>query len=158
MNFRQSPYLRNQRKFPDEIKELTLQLDDSYIDIALKVNSRIIGVFSTNYMTQTGESWYLDGEPNKQQTLRRLYEFDDSNLTIAHGINFASITNFTRIYGTFYDTFSSTWNTLPYIDVADVTKQINVTINSTDIIITKGAASTAVIANGILVVEWLSQK
>jgi hypothetical protein len=158
MNFKQAPYLRVQRKFPPEAKDLSEQVDQAYIDIAIKVNARTIGIFTDRLFLATGEQWYLNGSIDRQQTLRQVYNFSDGNLVFAHGINFASITNFTRIYGTFFDTSTGLWNTLPYIDIATVTKQINVTIDAVNVNINKGAASTAVITKGLLVLEWLSQK
>jgi hypothetical protein len=158
MNLRQGPYLRVQRKFPDDPEELAEQIDQAYIDIAGKVNNRIIGIFTDQTDIVTGESWYLNGEPNRQQSLRRVYPFSDTNLVFPHGIDLNSITNFTRIWGTFFDSTSGTWNTLPYVDVVNATNQINVVIGTTTVTITKGAGSTAVIVDGLLTLEWLSQK
>ncbi len=157
-SIQQGPYLREQRKFPPNARELSQQVDQAYIDIANKVNARTIGIFSDRFMIVTGEVWYLNGQPNRQQSLRQVYTFSDANLVFPHGINFDSITNFVRIYGTFFDTSTLTWNVLPYVDVVDVTAQINVVIDAINVTITKGAGSTAVITNGLLILEWLSQK
>jgi len=155
-NIQRGPYLRDQRKFPVEIKLLSRQVDEAYIDIAATVNARTIGIFSDNFMMVTGESWYLQGQPQKQQTLREVYQFSDALLAIPTGINFNSITNFTRIYGTFFD--GTYWQALPYVDVLLVTNQIGVKVDpvSGNIIVTKGASAPA-IQNGLIVLEWLSQ-
>lgn len=153
----QVPYLREQRQFPnDDLKSLSNQVDSAYIDIANKVNARIIGIFAVNVPTITGEEWYITGQPNAQETLRQTYPFSDGNLVIDTGINFASITNFTRIWGTFFD--GTYWQTLPYVDVVNVTNQISIKIDPVagTIIITKGATAGA-IQNGLLTLEWLSQ-
>jgi len=47
-NFQQAPYLRDQRKFPHDVQQLSEQVDNAYIDIASKVNSRTIGLFLCN--------------------------------------------------------------------------------------------------------------
>ena len=151
----QSPYLREQRQFPfTDIKDLANQSDQSYVDIASKVNARIIGTFALNAQTATGERWYLQGQPKPQQTLRQIYKFSDGNLTIAHGIKFSSLTNFTIISGTFFD--GTNWCTLPYIDVTAANNQINVKVNSSSIVITKGSGSPPSIQNGLLIIQWLS--
>jgi hypothetical protein len=83
-----------------------------------------------------------------------VYQWDDSNLTIAHGINFLSLTNFVRIWGTFFD--GTNWQTLPYVDVVAANNQINVKVNATNIIITKGAGTPPTCSNGLVILEWLS--
>jgi len=155
--FQIQPYLRVQRKFPPESsKDLASQVDQAYIDIAGKINMRMIGVFGLNFFMETGEVWYLQGQPTPQNTFRQVYLFNNSTLTIPHELDFETIDYFTRIYGTFFD--GTFWDTLPYIDVVSSTRQINVQVNNTDIIINKGASgSTPTIVKGIIVLEWLSQ-
>ena len=149
----QASYLRSQRNFPNkDVKELSVENDRAYIDIAQKVNARTIGTFALGNQIVTGEQWYLEGSSKKQQTLRQVYVLDGTN-SIGHGINFAEITAITRIYGTFTD--GANWYTLPYVDISNTNKQINVTISESQIIINAGA-SAPVFNNGIIVLEWLS--
>lgn len=151
----QAPYLRDQRSFPnDNIQVLTVEIDRAYVDIAAKVNNRTIGLFAIGNAMVTGEQWYTSGSATKQQTLRQLYQFTGAG-NIAHGLNFVSITAFTRIYGTFTD--GSVWYPLPYVDVSSAANQINVVVNSTNIVITAGAGSPPSITSGYVVLEWLSQ-
>jgi len=154
-NFQQSPYLREQRQFPnDDLRELANQSDHAYIDIASKVNARTIGLFAPNVQIVTGEGWYLQGSSSKQQSLRQVYPFIEAG-DIAHGINLATVTTFTRIYGVFYD--GSIYYPLPYVDVVDATNQVNVVVNSSDIVITAGGGSPPSISSGYVILEWLSQ-
>ena len=156
MTFQQSPYLRQQRNFPtDSMQALGVELDKSYIDIAQQVNDRTIGIFPLNFKAVTGNKYFISGSNTAQQSLRQIYSFSDSNLTFNHGINFNSITNFISVYGEFYD--GTYWQNLPYVDVVNVTNQINVKISSTQVIITKGGGSPPSISNGLLVLEWLSK-
>lgn len=151
-----SPLLPTQRKFPhDDMKQLASVCDYSYIDVASKVNARTIGVFPSGYQIATGEQWVLSGQPSAQNSLRRVYAFTNSTLTIAHGINFTTLTNFIRIFGCFYD--GTSWQSLPYVDVTAVNKQVTIAVNSTNIVITKGVAAPT-ISSGLCVLEWISQK
>lgn len=148
----QVSFLRTSRNFPPEVKQLSIEVDRSYIDIARNVNNRVIGFFTVNRSTVTGENWFIT-QARRQQGLRQVYRFDDTNLIITHGIQFTSLTNFVRIWGTFFD--GTSWQTLPYVDVVAVANQINVRVTSTQIIITKGAGAPA-IQNGLVVVEWIA--
>lgn len=148
-------FLRTSRNFPTDPQALSVELSKTYIDIANEVNNRTSGIYGVNSQIITSESWFLNGEGGRQFSLRQVYTFSDSNLVFNHNLNLAAITNFTRIYGTFYD--GTFWNTLPYVDVTAANNQINVQIGSAQIIITKGAGSPPAISSGILVLEWISQ-
>jgi hypothetical protein len=159
-NLQFSPYLKTQWQFPyEDLRGLSNQVDIAYIDISSKVNARTIGTFSVNFPLVTGERWYTATPTNPQsnqplQTLRQVYYFTSAG-NIAHGINFAGINGFTRIYGTFYD--GSIYYPLPYVDVTAANNQVNVVVNSTNIVITAGAGSPPTIVSGYVVLEWLSQ-
>jgi hypothetical protein len=148
----QSPFLRTSRSFPADVNILASEVNRSYVDIARNVNRRTIGLFPTTRSIVNGELWYITLN-QQQQALRQVYQWDDSNLTIAHGIDFLSLTNFVRIWGTFFD--GTNWQTLPYVDVTAANNQINVMVNATNIIITKGAGSPPTCANGLVTIEWI---
>lgn len=148
-------YLRTSREFPEDLHQLTVQVNKSYVEIALAVNDRIIGIFSTNKSAVTGESWFLTSR--RQQTLRQVYQFTSfsSPLSIPHGIIFDQTPGFTRIYGTSTD--GTKWYPLPYVDVAAVNDQINIVLDSTNIVITGGGgAGQPAITSGFIVLEWLT--
>lgn len=154
-NLQVSPYLKTQWQFPyDDLRGLSHQVDISYIDISSKVNSRTIGTFATSFPLITGEKWFVAGDNTPQQTLRQVYTFSGAG-NIAHGINLGTVTTFTRIYGVFYD--GSVYYPLPYVDVSAANNQVNVVVNSTNIVITAGAGSPPTISSGYVVLEWLSQ-
>jgi len=154
MPTQQSPYLRTQRRFPqDSIQELTKEVDKAYIDTAQKVNSRVIGTYSVNAFVVTGEEWFLTGQPNRQQTLRRVYKITGAG-SIAHGINVSQISGFTRIYGTFTD--GTNWYTLPYVNTAAANNQISVQVTPTNIVITAGTGAPPTISSGYIILEYLS--
>lgn len=159
-NLQVSPYLKTQWQFPyDDLRGLAHQIDIAYINIASNVNARTIGTFSVNFPLVTGERWYTATPTNPQtnqpqQTLRQVYTFTGAG-PIPHGINFASISGFTAIYGTFFD--GTVYCPLPYVDVVSATNQVNVVVNATNIVITAGAGSPPTIVSGFVVLQWLSQ-
>ena len=154
MTFQQSPYLTQQRSFPnDNIQALTVEVDRSYIDIAQKVNARTIGIFAISKQIVTGEQWYINGQPNKQQTLRQVYTTSGAG-SIAHGINVPATSGFTRIYGTATD--GTNWYPLPYVSSSNANEQISIQITSTNIVIAAGI-SAPTITSATIVLEWLSK-
>lgn len=149
----ETSFLRTSRNFPDDLTRLSIEVDRSYIDIARNVNNRTIGFFTNNRSNVTGENWYFN-QNRRQQGLRQVYTWDDTKLTITHGINFLSLTNFVRIWGTFFD--GTSWQTLPYVDVTAANNQINVRVTSTQIIITKGGGAPPTCSNGLIILEWIA--
>lgn len=139
-NISQAPFLRQQREFPsDDLKQLARQSDQAYIDVASKVNARTIGTFATGNQIITGEKWYLQGV-NAQQTLRQVYLLTSASV-VTHGIDFAAVSQFTRIYGSYTD--GTNWYPIPNEDI---------TVTPTQIVL--GGAFT--ITSGNIVLEWLS--
>jgi len=148
----QTPYLRTTRSFPQDPQALQVEVDKSYLDIANVVNARTIGLFPTGRPAINGEAWFLQGN-KKQQGQRQIFQFSDSNLIFNLGPDINSVTNFTRIWGTFFD--GTYWQTLPYVDVTNVTNQINVKVSATQVIITKGGGSPPSMSKGLLILEWI---
>lgn len=149
-----SPYLRTQRQFPNEdVKSLSNQMDHAYIDIAGKVNARTIGLFAFGNSMVTGESWYLTGQPNRQQSLRQIYTFAAAG-NVAHGINTAAITGFTKCQGEFTD--GTNWYGAIFGSNVAIAGQVSFYITPTNIVILSGAGAPA-ISSGIVILEWLSQ-
>lgn len=150
------PFLRTSRDFPVEnLQALGLELNKMYIDIANVVNARTIGVFPVSSQAISGETWFTTGSSKKQQGLRRVYPFTSSSLTIAHGINTSQISGFIRIFGTFVDG-SGVYYPLPYIDTVSASNQVNIIVNTTNIVITLGGGSPPSLVSGFCVLEWLS--
>lgn len=146
-------FLRTSRNFPDDLQQLAVEMDRAYIDIARNVNNRTVGFFTTTRASVGGENWYID-QNKRQQNLRQVYLWSDTNLTIPHGINLFTLTNFVRIWGTFFD--GTNWWPLPYVDLTNVTNQINVKVNATDIVITKGTDAPPACMNGLVTIEWIT--
>lgn len=154
-NLQVTPYLRAQRQFPnDDLKELSNQVDHAYIDIATKVNSREIGIYAVNYPIVTGQSWFIQGQPNKQQTLRQMYLFTAAG-NIPHGINFSTVYLISpRSYGSFTD--GTNWYGAIYASSTLIAGQVSFYVDPTNIVVLQDAAAP-VITSGVIVLEWLSQ-
>lgn len=152
-NTNKAAYLRTSRQFPGDPEQLAYQVNKAYIDIANAINFRVIGIFPTSQPASGGESWLINSN-RRQQNQRQVYPFDDTNLTFDHSIDLNSLTNFVRIWGTFFD--GTNWNNLPYVDVTSATNQIEIQVNATQIVVTKGAGAPPAIQNGLIVVEWIA--
>lgn len=154
-NFQQSPYLRDQRNYPnDDLKELANQSDHAYIDIASKVNARTIGTYAANFQIVTGDSWYLDGQPRRQQSLRQVFSFTAAG-NIAHGINWASVSMISpNSYGSYND--GTNWFGAIFATSVAIAGQVSFYVTSTNIVVIAGAGSPA-ITSGKIILEWVSQ-
>lgn len=151
--FNQSPFLRVQRSFPEDSQALSVELSKAYVDIAQNVNRRTIGIFA-NTVTITGNSWFLTGPTNRQQTLRQVYPFSAAG-NIAHGINVADITGFLpTCYGAFTD--GTNWYGFIFASNVAIAGQRSFYISPTNIVMLAGAGAPAIVS-GWIVLEWLSQ-
>lgn len=153
----QVAYLRTSREFPEEIHQLTVELTRAYIDTANAINNRIIGIFSVNKPSITGESWFLVNK--RQQTFRQLYLFTAADVAtgfIPHGLNniYTAISYFTRMWGTYTD--GTNWYGLIAGSNVAIAGQISFFIDPININFLVGAGAPA-ITKGQLVIEWLSE-
>lgn len=149
------PYLQTARAFPEERQQFYQQINKAYVDIANCVNNRVVSTFPATVTAITGEEWFITGN-RKQQGLRQVYTFTSIPATIPHGIVFADIERFVRIYGVFTD--GTIWYPLPWVDVVAVNNQVKVNVDSININITGGGgAQQPVATKGTVVLEWLSQ-
>lgn len=153
------PYVRSSRQFPSDLKQLSIEVNRSYIDLAYAINNRTIGIFPSNESGATGESWYLSNN-QRQQTLRRAYPFGaiaaGAELDIPTGIT--SFVTFTRIYGTVITNVVD-YRPLPYIDPVTLTTGMAILVGTVggiqQIRIILGATAPDV-TSGIAVLEYLS--
>lgn len=156
----QMAFLRTSRDFPEDPKNLSMQLSKSYIDTSNAVNTRTIGIFPVNRSAITGESWFISGN-QKQQGLRQVYTFT-TTADINIGFKIASIAGFTRFYGSYTDG-TSWYGLIPATSVA-IAGQISfyVTVNgastASDVIKFLVGAGAPALTNGVFVLEWLSDK
>lgn len=144
------PYLRNQRRFPQEIPDLVLEIDKSYVDTANAVNARTIGIYPTINDAITGNAWYIEGK--KYQTLRKIFSIT-STANVPHGINTSQILGFAAMHGTYTD--DTNWYGFLTTTTTGITDQIGFYLSSTDIVFTTAGAPHT-LTQGYIVLEWIS--
>ena len=147
-----SQFLPLYKDFPtDDARNLEMQLVNSYQSIANLVNNRIISTFETNIIPN-GERWFpLTDTPKMRPGNRLVVQVSDSTLTVAH--NITMINQVTRLYGAFFD--GTVWWPLPYVDLTSATNQINISVSSTQIVVTKGGGAPPSISQGLVILEYL---
>ncbi len=149
----QIPYLRTTREFPEDPKELLVQINKTYVDIANAVNNRTISIYPINRPAIGGESWFIVNN-QRQQNLRQVYIFTAAG-NVPHGINVSNISRFSpKCYGSFTDG-TNYYGAIFGSNVA-IAGEISFYITSTNIVILAGAGAPA-ITSGIIVLEWLSE-
>ena len=148
----QSSYLRTSREYPEEAKELVLELSKTYIDVASAVNTRTIGLYPTTRPAINGDSWYLSGNV-KQQGLRQVYQFTAAG-NIPHGINNLILSQIVDCYGSWNDGTNS-YGVIFGSNVS-ISGQVSAYVTSTNIVIVADAGAPA-ITSGLVVLEWISR-
>ena len=147
----QISYLRTSREFPEDLRQLTVEISKTYIDIATTVNTRTIGIFPATRPAVTGESWYFSSR--RQQSLRQVFEFTTTT-AITHGLDFDNIDRFTSNYGEYTD--GTNWYGLINGTSVAITGQISFYVTPTQIVFVVGAGAPS-ISRGNIVLTWLSQ-
>jgi hypothetical protein len=156
----QLPYLRVSREFPEEIHQLTVEINKSYVDTANAVNNRIISIFPTTRPAITGESWFLLGN-QKQNGFRQVYNFT-TTVDINIGFKLSNISIISpKTCGSFLS--GTSWNGLIFGSDVAIAGQIsfNVIVNAlsttSDIIRFYIGAGAPALTRGVIDLEWLSQ-
>ena len=145
-------YLRTTRSFPTEdVKQLSVELNKSYIDIANSVNCRTIGIFGKNRPNVTGESWYFTSQ--RQQSQRQIYTFIAAG-NIPHGINLNEIYQISpNSYGSFTD--GTNWYGVIYASNTAIAAQVSFYVTPANIVVLSGAGAPT-ITNGTINLEWIN--
>lgn len=146
-----SPYLRDQRNFPEDIKLLVKVIEKAYIDTANAVNARTIGLFPINRAAVTGESYYIR-QNQRQQTFRQVFTFITTT-AIPHGLKLDQIDYFTNNFGQFTD--GTNWYGLISGSNVALAGQISFYIDPVNINFLVGAGAPA-LTKGLLVLQWMS--
>ena len=148
-----TPYLRTSREYPqDDMHELAVEINKTYVDVANAVNQRTIGLYPTNRPAVTGNSFFFTSQ--RLQELRQIYQFSSAG-AIPHRINTLNIVGFSQIYGCFTD--GTIWYPLPYVNVTAANNQVSITVDANNINITAGAGASPAITSGWVILSWISQ-
>jgi len=154
----QVAYLRTSREFPEDLRQLSVEINKSYIDTTNAVNARTIGLFPTTRPAITGENWFLNNN-QKQQSLRQVYTLT-TTANIPLGFKIASVSGFTRLFGT-YLSGTSWYGLIAATNVAiagQITFWLEVDVASTtsDLIRFNVGAGAPALTSGKVVIEWIS--
>lgn len=148
----QVAFLRTTREFPEEPHQLSVECNKAYLDTANVVNVRTIGIFTINRPILTGEGWFLTNQ--KQNSFRQVYTFGTiapgASLSIPYKAN--GLVQFSKIYGTCITNIPD-YRPIPYASVT-VNANIELRVNTSNIIISNGAASPT-LNSGIIIIEWI---
>lgn len=145
-------FLRTTRDFPQETKELVVELNRAYVDTANAVNSRVIGIKTLNKSALNGEAWYFTGS-NKQLGLTQVYKFDSTN-DINHGIQVDRIFAFSPSCRGIYTDGTNSYGII-FANDQPVTNQISFYITPTSIKFNVDGSAPA-LQSGIIVLEWIA--
>jgi len=155
----QVAYLRTSREFPEEMHQMSVEMNKAYVDIANTVNNRIISIFPTNRPAINGENWFIF-QNQRQQGLRQVYTFT-TTADMDLGFKFSTIERFVRFFGTYTD--GTNWyGLIPGTSVA-IAGQISFYIalnagsTTTDTIKFLVGAGAPALNNGTIVIEWISK-
>src|SRR5438445_11029204 len=140
----QIAYLRTTREFPEEIHQLCVEANKAYVDTANAINSRIIGIFSTNKPSITGESWFITNQ--RQQSLRQVFTFSSTS-SITHNINVTDPSQFINCYGSYTDG-TNTYG-LFFASSILIVGQITFYVTKTQIVFLVGAGAPALTSGKI---------
>lgn len=155
--FNLAPFLRTTREFPLEAQPLSVEINKAYVDTALFVNQRIIGLYPSNKPMVTGETWFITGPSTKQQSLRQVFSFGAiaSTTTIPHEIPAGSISTISpKSYGVFTD--GTNWYGIPFAASTSISGQVTFYVDATYIHIVVDAGAPT-ISSGLINLEWITQ-
>lgn len=147
-----------------EFKELLIRLYQTLNTMALALNAKTTGTYSTNQLV-TGDLYF----PSTAGTIfvnnqwrpvtRKVINFgtlpNTATKTIAHGINFNANTTFVRIYGTATDPIGFVSLPLPYASPV-AANNIELFVDATNVNVITGSNRTA-FTRCFVVVEFLTQ-
>lgn len=154
----QVAYLRTSREFPEDLHQIAVESNKSYVDVANAVNSRTIGIYPVNRPAITGNTFFITNQ--RQQTLRQVYTFTSVSTPIPTGFKLANISQVVQMYGTYSDG-TNTYGLIAGTSAA-IAGQISFYIalngssSSSDNITFLSGAGSPSLTTGIIVIEWIS--
>lgn len=161
MNNAQTPYLITSRDFPvSNPEQLEPVLSKAWIDTSMAINTRTIGTFNTTSAVN-GDKYYNTANPLQlRQAYRQTFPFGaiaaGATLTIAHGIT--GIVEIVHLYGNCITDIATIvtakYEPIPFVSATDVTQQVELYMNDTNIIIINGAGNNNILS-GTIIIEYL---
>jgi len=153
----QSDFLPIYQYFPEDLSQLMVVLTDMYVSLATSINQRQVGGFST---VETLNGQFFTNQNDAQLSnggFRKIF-YINANInagvtqTFAHGLQ--NISYVTAIYGGVKNTAGGIFLPLPYVDTVNVTNQVGVTVDATNVNVINGATALQ-INSGVIIFEYL---
>jgi hypothetical protein len=149
----QVSFLRTSREFPEDLRQLTVEMNRAYVDIAAATNVRGIGIYPTTRPSQTGNAYFISSA-QRQLTLRQIYTFTGAG-NIPHGIITSQISGFTpSCYGTFTD--GTNFYGAIFAGNTSIPDQVSFYITPSNIVVLAGAGAPTVVT-GLINLEWITK-
>ncbi len=151
-----SAYLRTSREFPEELHQLCVESNKSYVDVANAVNARTIGIYAANRSAITGNVYFIT--TLRQSSLRQIYYFTSTS-PIPCGFKIGNISMIANMYGTYTDG-TNIYGLIAATTVA-IAGQISFyiapaaspTSDNITFVVDGGAPA---LTSGIITIEWIS--
>lgn len=155
------PFIRTSREFPDDLTQLSAEVNKAYVDIANSVNNRTIGIYSVSNLTSNGNSYFISNK--RQQGVRKMYTFSGTG-NIELGFKVSSVYKIINIYGTYTATVGGNLNTFGLIPGSNVAiaGQIsffiltNTSPTNSDVIQFVLGAGSPTLVEGVIVIECIA--
>lgn len=148
----QTPYLQTSKEFPEDLHQLSVEVNRAYLDIANAVNDREIAIYPKYHMAITGKAWHIQ-QNKKQQGLRQTYTFT-TTANIPHGLKFSNIDYFSHCYGEYTD--GTNWYGIIHGTSVTIAGQLLFYLTPTNIVFVTGGGTMPALTKGIIVLEWIS--
>lgn len=150
----QTAFLRTSKEFPEELHQLSFEVNRTYVDIANAVNNRTIGIYPTNRPAVTGNSYFLT--TNRKQTFRQIYAVTPADIAagfITHNIPNVFPGQFINCFGSYTDGTDNFG--LFFASSVLIAGQITFYVSATQIILLPDAGAP-VLTTGLIVLEWIT--
>jgi hypothetical protein len=150
----QTAFLRTAKEFPEDVHQLSFEVNRTYVDIANAVNNRTIGIYPANRPAVTGNSFFQT--TTRKQTFRQIYVVSVADIAagfINHNIKNVFAGQFINCFGSYTDG-TNTFG-LFFASSVPIAGQTTFYVTSTQIILRVGAGAP-VLTSGIIVLEWIT--
>ena len=150
-----APFLSTTEVYPEDISQRQIKHTSVYSNVSNAINIREIAVYDLQQLL-TGQRFFnpLDVQ-NLRFSYRKVFQLGalaaGATATIVH--NISGLTTFTRLYGTLIDS-AGFYLPLPYVDALNITNQVSIYADVTNIYVVNGATANNIVS-GIIVGEYL---
>lgn len=150
-----APFLSTTEVYPEDVSQRQIKHTNIYSNVSNAINVREIAIYDLQQLL-TGQRFFnATNVQNLRFGYRKVFRLgalvSGATATIAHTIS--GLTTFTRLYGTIIDS-AGFHLPLPYVDALNVTNQVSIYADVTNIYVVNGATANNIVS-GIIVAEYL---